>query len=242
MEYSLSNSLKSRKKSSTGTSLLNGLISHWKLNEVSGTRADSHGNSTLIQYGTIAGVAGKIGNAAEFDSGESLYNTDTPFSGNINPSVSFWANRSSILNVSYPFICDSSFGFTFSGGNLNLDGVWLDQLNVPVVASVSAITNVSDGNWHFITGVANTTELGKSVSIYVDGILDNIGYADVTDYGSGRIAEMPPSQIRLNGNTALDFGQGAEKLDSVSIWQRPLTNVEILRLYNNGSGLDYQNF
>ena len=57
---------------------LTDLISHWPLNEVSGTRVDSHGSNDLDDVNTVTQAAGKIGNAAEFvnDNDERLRHDD----------------------------------------------------------------------------------------------------------------------------------------------------------------------
>ncbi|MDA2917638.1 hypothetical protein MYX64_12505, partial [Nitrospinae bacterium AH_259_B05_G02_I21] len=46
--------------------LLTDLKAHWKLNEASGTRSDSHGSNDLTDNNTVGQAAGKIGNAADF--------------------------------------------------------------------------------------------------------------------------------------------------------------------------------
>ena len=57
---------------------LTNLISHWPLNEVSGTRVDSHGSNDLDDVNTVTQAAGKIGKAAEFvnDNDERLRHDD----------------------------------------------------------------------------------------------------------------------------------------------------------------------
>lgn len=47
------------------------LESHWKLNETSGIRADSHGANSLADNNTVTSAAGQIGNAASFASASS---------------------------------------------------------------------------------------------------------------------------------------------------------------------------
>ncbi len=51
--------------------LLTDLKAHWKLNEASGARVDSHGSNDLTDNNTVTQVAGKIGNAAQFTAANS---------------------------------------------------------------------------------------------------------------------------------------------------------------------------
>src|SRR5438045_2871876 len=44
--------------------LLDSLVSHWTLNEASGTRVDSHGSNDLTDNNTVASTTGKLGDAA----------------------------------------------------------------------------------------------------------------------------------------------------------------------------------
>src|SRR4051812_50060322 len=49
--------------------LLNALIAHWRLEEASGVRADSHAGLDLSDINTVGQAAGKLGNAASFVAG-----------------------------------------------------------------------------------------------------------------------------------------------------------------------------
>ena len=46
--------------------LTDNLVSWWELDEASGTRNDAHGSNHLTDGNTVAQVAGKVGNAAQF--------------------------------------------------------------------------------------------------------------------------------------------------------------------------------
>src|SRR5690348_11404000 len=54
--------------------LTDSLVGYWKLDEASGSRADSAGANTLTDNNTVAGLAGLISNAGDFerDNSESL--------------------------------------------------------------------------------------------------------------------------------------------------------------------------
>lgn len=77
------------------STLLDGLVAYWTMNEAAGSnRADSVGSSTAVLNGTVGSVAGKIGNAARFNSNVANYLsvTDNPTinTSGISYTVAFW--------------------------------------------------------------------------------------------------------------------------------------------------------
>src|SRR5688572_33512783 len=73
-------------------SLLTNLISHWKLDEASGTSAaDAHGSNTGTLAGTEGWVSGKVGNGFEFNEA-SQFNCGTNSVLNLqeNGAISAW--------------------------------------------------------------------------------------------------------------------------------------------------------
>src|SRR5881394_1372626 len=73
---------------------LTSLVAHWKLDQTSGLRADSHGGNDLADFNTVTFAAGKIGNAASFlgVNEESLGAADNAAlsMGDIDFSIALW--------------------------------------------------------------------------------------------------------------------------------------------------------
>src|SRR5687768_4787916 len=74
--------------------LLTSLIAHWRLDETSGFRADSHAGLDLGDINTVASAAGKLSNAASFlaSNEESLSHVDNAAlsMGNIDFTIALW--------------------------------------------------------------------------------------------------------------------------------------------------------
>src|SRR5262245_39117478 len=78
--------------------LTDGLISYWRLDEASGSRADSHGGNALTENGGVGSAAGKISGAADFDgSNDYLSRADNAdlSTGDIDFTVQAWVNPGS---------------------------------------------------------------------------------------------------------------------------------------------------
>jgi hypothetical protein len=76
---------------------LTGLVSYWKLDEASGTRADSHGAFALVPTGTVGSTAGKLSNAANF-TGAGVLSVPTAAAlqtGDLDFAVALWVRLAS---------------------------------------------------------------------------------------------------------------------------------------------------
>jgi hypothetical protein len=86
---------------------------------------------------------------------------------------------------------------------------------------------LADGNWHHIVVTYNSD--GHKVRTYLDG---NFIIEDASK--------------TLNTGDAMGFSMGIGSqgkyiglIDEVGLWSRPLTDAEVLILYNSGNGLSY---
>lgn len=228
--------------------LLTGLVSYWKLEEASGSRADSAGSNTLTDNNTVTSATGVIGNAASFAAANLEYlsvadNASLSFSTTF--SVSFWMNQTSAIAVNRVPISKwiqagtdsewlgSTIGtgaeFRFfianaagdSGGNVG------DTTNAAMVAdTLYHFVVVYDGN---LTGNANR------LKIYLNGTQKTLSFV-------GTIAASLPS-------TAAPLWVGAwstsvtrpfnGSIDEVGLWNVALTSGQAARLYNAGAGCQH---
>jgi hypothetical protein len=209
------------------SSLLTSLSAYWKLDEASGSRADSAGANTLTDNNTVTQNTGKVGNAAEFTAANSEYLSITD-----NASLSMGAGvRMTIAGWFY-----------FTGNTMGLAGKWpgggqneyLLYINSSGVAQFFVSSNGSAASsvgtatpttsaFHFIAGRYD----GTNISIRVDGgAWVNLAYtADIFD-GTGLFAIGRQDVVQyLNG-----------RADELGIWKVALTDTQVDNLYNAGSG------
>jgi len=229
-------------------SLLTDLISHWKLDEASGNATDSHGTNTLTETdGTIASATGKVGNARDFEAGDTEYFTIADnaslSTGDIDFTWAGWVNAESLPTNNNSFYIASKHG---TSGNFEY-GVLIDnaanvirfKFNVSnngtaiVEATANNLGTPSTATWYFV--VAWHDASANTINIQV-----NNGTADSASHTTG---------VRDgNGGYSIGaFGAGPSAyfdglIDSVSFWKRVLTSAERTQLYNAGSGLDYEDF
>jgi hypothetical protein len=206
--------------------IVSGCIAYYKLdNDGSGgvSLVDSTGNgNTLTNEGGVTLGTGIIAGDGVFD-GSSQYlavNNATPFtSGNF--SVSLWVNPSDLTNYLSIFGAGGSGGFAINS-NANSGGI--DVNDSTAASDISTTGNLSVGVW---ANIVVTNQSGVT-SLYVNRVFQ----ASTTQ--SMRII------ANLNiGAVYNDFTWFNGQIDEVGVWNRALSNNEILALYNAGSGLTY---
>ncbi|MBS3094588.1 cellulase family glycosylhydrolase [Candidatus Pacearchaeota archaeon] len=205
------------------------LISHWKLDETSGTTADDfigNNDGTLMNNPTPLWTTGKFGNALSFDGVDDYVELGN--SASLKPSlltVSAWVYLDSTVTDSYPKIIDGNndnygyqlfynaiggAGFTFS------TGTGLIGKGIP--------SNITTQNqWVHVVGVHDAS----SNKIYVNGVLIGTIPASEIDYSA-------ITTMRL-GNRGNDARHWKGMIDDVRIYNYALTATEILNLYNEAS-------
>lgn len=223
-------------------SLLDSLVSHWRLDEVSGVRADCHSINHLTDNNTVTQAVGKIGSAGQFTA----------------------ANLESLSIVDNAAISGGDIDFTFS--------VWVYIDSLPSSGNNRFIfAQFAGGDQRYILTLSNTAGTSRFVWAVYDGASTIIGSATATALGTPSTATWyhivvwhdaaaNVVGIRVNDtseNTAATTGAAGDsdavfalstagatttwdgRLDSLSYWKRLLTSTEKTLLYNGGSGRDY---
>lgn len=212
--------------------LLTGLVAHFKLDENGGsTVADSH--TPPGASGTTSGttsVPGKLGLARSFsNAGYINLGTGYPTSGS-TLSISVWVNASSdklntILHKEGQHTLSWNSGGTVSFADSSL---W----SYSVFGAYGALTT---NTWHHIVVMRN----GGLVSLYLDGaaILTRPFGGAISATGSPLLIGCYASSAAscTSANTSVFAGA----IDDVAIWNRVLTESEVLALYNAGNGLNF---
>lgn len=215
--------------------LLTKLNSYWKLDEASGTRADSVGSNTLTDNNTVSSAAGKISNAADFERSDSewLSHADDPTlsTNGMSFTVCAWVKPESvginqhILGKGWDDGAQQEYNMGINDSN-TFRMEWYD--GSPQVNINSGVT-ASAGNWYFVAIRYNYSQ--GNIRVRVNS------------------TDSTPSSVNQNSSTGGVFGIGKGGsaagayfdglVDEVGFWKRYLSDAELLRLYNSGAGLTY---
>lgn len=216
---------------------LTSLVSYWKLEEASGSRADSYGTNTLSPTNTPGNAAGISGNAAAFvgASSQQIVVADNASlrSGNIDHTISAWVYPGSVTGLQCIACKADSDTANFDGYEFML---YLNGTNVVFLVSkgtggtgnntdtISSDVTVSTNTWYYVEGYFNAT--GGILGVAVNTTVKTKTSATIpgTTTGSFRIGAIQ-SNYYLTG-----------RVDEVSFWKRLLTTDERAYLYNSGAG------
>lgn len=218
--------------------LLNGLLAYWNLND-NGSGAvslvDSSGNNrTLVKENNVPLGSGKIGGSAGFansdDGGGGILiaalRTTSSFTptGNNPFSFSSWIK----LSPSFTFMA-FSWGIADTAQAVALYVPEPLRLNFQFWDAGFGDIPVTADQWIHVVGTYN----GTTAKIYVNGSLaDSLVISLDTGSGVFRFHEW------VNGSTSDPYADGIE-VDELGVWNRSLSDNEILALYNAGAGLTY---
>lgn len=215
------------------TTLRTGLVSHWKLDEASGTRYDAHGSNHLQDNNTVTQAVGKINNAGQFTRANSEYlscaaNDALRFAATIALWVlldtkeyqelvnAFKVGSSSNGYAVYYNDATDRFAFGAAYSNNNFTNVAANNLGSP-----------NTGQWYFIVAWYDAATATLNIQVN-DGTTNSAAHTAFVNTAT---------QFQMGAITAPNYLNG--RLDSVSIWSRVLTADERATLYNGGAGLDY---
>lgn len=199
------------------------LIAFWKLDNL--TDSSSNANN-LVNVNNVQFVAGKIGNCAEFNGNNSIWQGlrgAIALNSAQNFTISFWANPYANVNGAIISAIDSN-GIIFRIRNLSNGSLRIiDGSN----NNLSFTNSFTIGTWRHYVWI----KAGAITKVYINGI----------ERSNGPFAfsfTKTTTEIGI-GNTPNFFQEGfAGRIDSVGIWQRELSLEEIQRLYNSGTGLE----
>ena len=216
-----------------------GLAGRWKLDEAAGAAAfnDFSGQNDAVCYASScpsSGVDGKVGKALSFNSLnnlviENITNEIIPANNN-GWSVSMWVNPSSVFGTKM-IVENENYdqnGFrlailpdTSSAGDRGKLALWATESG-GTIDMVSSSGVIQAGNWYNIVMSYD----GKSARLFLDGVLiaeDKSGYI----YSNQKRLNFGYGQHPTNGYQGL--------MDDVIIWNRALSDREVLNLYQNYS-------
>lgn len=240
-----------------GSDLTESLVAYWHFDERSGTSfADSIGSATGTKgaSGTLSFSSSPINGGIGFD-GTSAY-ISTSKLGNFGSSLAMGFTVSGYIKTSNITNTMIWIGTTNNGSKTNWQaGVNMDCLNSLKSGALrfsvrdqsgrtmchfaNFNTGVSDGRWHHV--VYAVTPATKTIQIYLDGL--PLTLTKTTDDGPSDFSGNFDFPVYIgainNRGSAGSYFQGY--LDEVGIWNRPLSNSEVVELYRRGANrLKYQ--
>lgn len=217
-----------------------GLVGRWKLNESSGTTASdetgSH-NGTLTNMTPASDwVAGKFGNALDFDGSNDYVQTTASIKNQSNYTVAGWVKLRDVAN---PQIIlwqgDSAANGYGDAGTSEMHIMYAGNM---ISAFLGADSTTSDSflvnhelddttSWYHVAAVFKNLTTSPTLDFYVDGVLRDTDTATVGEASSAswdtnfRMARPGLQQRMFNG-----------QLDDVYLYNTALTAQQVLDLYH----------
>ncbi|MHB9019530.1 MAG: DUF2341 domain-containing protein [Minisyncoccota bacterium] len=242
------NSINTTKWSAPGTANttpLSGVISNWKLNELSGTTAaDSTSGYTGTTVGTPSFTTGMIGNGLSLSNGQYITvpnQTALNITGDLtiamwvkpnsvtcsgaDPAYVLVSKRNSNIQVPYEFMIGC-------GGSLRY-AAWGTNIQWPGAGTANGV--VTTGAWQHVAMVRSYSGITATVTFYVNGV--NVGSSS-QDSGP-TLTNSDALWISRGGyNTAYtNEGSYSGMMDEIQIYNRALSASEIYQVYGTPSNL-----
>ncbi len=221
----------------TQSSLGNGLVAYYSLDEDAGTNfqnnATPYDNNGTGNATGIAGGSGKLGFGGSFDG-----NKYVGMSNFIRPTSAFtitaWINLTGTTKIQYMIVGGDdvagtggtrSFYFEIIESTDKLEGCIVDNCT-------TSNDTISKNAWNFVTMVYN----GTHITVYINKDPKGSLLQGTENSGTGiAIGAFSDDTTAAFENDYKFVGY----IDEVGIWNRTLSASEISDLYNNGTGLAY---
>jgi len=225
-------------------------VAHWRFDEGQGTtlydESDNNNDGTLnlgslgqISAGSVKvsgttawynGREGKQNYSLNFDGSDDYVDVVDPIDGSLDFgtndfTISLWVKTT---DTSGTVLSKSSGGIGYKYGLANGWGgtsiFWFEDGNNPGSDYTYVTTDITDGIWHHVVGIADHTKV--NVQIYVDGVYDpGVGGADVSTAGSyNNDADLYIGYSDFNG-----------QIDDAKVFNYALTEGQIKTEYNMGA-------
>lgn len=214
----------------SNSSLNDGLVGYWKLDETSGTNAvDFLGINNGTNFGANVGVAGKIGTAYNFSN--AFINLSDTYNTQLETfTISAWIYKPWDSYYAYSGIVtkslDGSTGWGLDEGGIGeLGGRLCVLLGEEIDCnSVTGIYPIGFDNWIFVVYTYNGTDMQLWKNDTIIGTYTKTGL------------QMQNSESIKIGLNPVDLAYFIGSIDEVGIWNRSLSDAEILQLYNDYAG------
>lgn len=222
--------------------LSDSLVSYWRFDESSGDAVDAVGSNDLVNTGCTY-ASGKINNGVDLEAGDSDYLsiTDASQTGldfTTNLTFSAWVKiESTFGGASYTILSK------WTGAGANRSYSWHVFDNDIMVLQINDGTTIDEFAFEYTPGFTTGTWYHMVVT-YEEQVHTLTKYV-AKGYVNGDLLDMFVGTAVGIQNGAADFvvgNRGATNyfdgmIDELGAWSRALTHVEVLQLYNLGTGL-----
>jgi hypothetical protein len=239
-------------------SLLDGLISYWKLDETSGgtgavTRNDSQGSNNLTDNNTTPSGAGKINNCCDFTPANSEFlsvNDNASLTFTTAFSMSCWFNIDNLISSTNFSIITKWTHATANSWIVRVDKDVANEIKVFIADALddagsheghTTTAGLSADTWYHLVIVYNGAGADNpaKLKIYINNVGKTLTYTG-TIPTSLQNSNAPLLIGDSGGTLSGDYFDGL--LDEIGLWNRDLTAEEVSQLYNAGAGLSYSDF
>jgi len=220
------------------SSLIIGLVDHWRLDEPSGVRHADWNGLALSEVGAVGNAPGKINMAAKATLTEWLSRPTSPLLniGNDSFTVVFWCKRNSLSDgiiLSKYINVESANRMFMVQDTVPQQAFRLYLANATGTARsllFSQVVPQDTSTWFFVA--VGFDKPNQQAWIRVD-TTKNVGASlSPTVFNSAA-----PLIVGRTGNIASQVLPWDGLVDELGIWSRKLTDAELDQLYNGGAGL-----
>lgn len=209
------------------------LLAFYKLDGL--TDASGNGN-TLTNDNGVSFVAGKIGNAAQFDGTNWLESSSLDLSGLKEFTICFWVQH---LDVSADELNEVTGDWSAGAGPIVVAFGGLGQFSEFGFASLGVRINTSLGEFTVIDPTQRNADW-RFIAIRLNGnglqLKTNNENWITTAVSSGSTLDTTEGVFYVgDGGDEMPIAD-EDKLDAFGVWNRALSDSNILGLYNAGAG------
>lgn len=214
-----------------------GLVSFYRLDNIysNNTVIDALENNTGNNSGASRGVSGIINKSFGYDgTRRNQTNITTNFGfGVLNNTVNLWINPANLSQRGI-FVNIGSHDSTFNGFGVGIGDSTADNVGDNLIGIFGGVgwfdpDIVISPGWSMVTMVMNGT---KDMHFYLNGT--SVGNS------TGISAIAPESNTTIGGTPGGTNRYFDGRIDEISFWNRTLTGIEIIELYNFGLGCTYE--
>lgn len=226
-------------ESSSNSTLTDGLIAYWKLEEVAGARDDQLGPQDLADYNTVTSAPGRQGSAAQFARANSEHLSVADHAdlrvGNGSFTLAAWAYLDSIAPGTKGALVGKTngmtHGYSLTWGNFDANrfDFYIQKSGGYAFVSSHTFGDLAAGTWYLVIGWFDAA--AGTINIQVN---------------NGAIDSVPTTVVQEDGATSFNIGSESGsgtfwngRIDEVGFWKRVLTAQERAELYNTGQGNTY---
>jgi hypothetical protein len=110
--------------------------------------------------------------------------------------------------------------------------------DVTIYQSLTATTDVVDGNWHHIVGTFDLADATTSLIIYVDGTPYSGALGNATYSSAGTWVSVSNTTSPLQVGDMFNVGAFPGNIDEVSLFDDVLSAAQVTSFYNSGTPTD----